>query len=120
MNLRHVKTTLGLEVLKCKSEAGVRRELAMTMVVYNLVCGVIREAAKKQKVSPCRISFKDALTWLCEASAEEPIPRLKVNPVRSRLEPRVLKRRGKGYKLMRRPRKVLRKELRTNQSALAA
>ena len=27
-----------------------------------------------------------------EASADEPIPRLKVNPVQSRLEPRVLKR----------------------------
>lgn len=120
VNLRHVKTTLGLEVLKCKTEKGVRRELAMMVVIYNLVCGVMREAGKKQKVSPCRISFKDALTWLCEASADEPIPRLKVNPVRSRLEPRELKRRGKPYKLMRRPRKVLRDELRAKQSTLAA
>ena len=120
VNLRNLKTTLGLEVLKCKTEKGVLRELAMMVLIYNLVCGVMREAAKKQKVAPSRISFKDALTWLCEASADEPIPRLKVNPVRNRLEPRELKRRGKPYKLMKRPRKKLREELRAKQSTLAA
>jgi len=36
-NLRHLKTTLKLDVLRCKSVMGVLRELAVIVLVYNLV-----------------------------------------------------------------------------------
>ena len=116
MNLRHLKSTLGLEVLKCKSESGVRQELAMMMIVYNLVCGVMRQAGQQQGVGPLRISFKDALDWLSRAKWSDPIPKLRVHPLRSRCEPRVRKRRSKSYKLMNRPRAELRQKLQAKQA----
>src|SRR5438270_13340043 len=36
-NLRHLKTTMNMDVLRCKSEQGVRKELAVFCLVYNLV-----------------------------------------------------------------------------------
>lgn len=116
-NLRDVKTKLNLDVLKCKTKQGILRELAMTVLVYNLVCKVISQAAKQQRVAPERISFKDALDWLSNASANEPIPRLKVNPLRERpSQPRVRKRRPKQYPVMTRPREVLVHELQQQQA----
>lgn len=61
-NLRHLKTTLGLDVLRCKSEQGVRKELAIFSIVYNLVRVVMLEAARRQEVPVARISFADACT----------------------------------------------------------
>jgi hypothetical protein len=79
---------------------------------YNLVRRVMRQAARRQKVLPDRISFIDALRWLQEALPGEELRRLKVNPDRpGRVEPRVRKRRPKQFPLMKKPRAVLRKEL---------
>jgi hypothetical protein len=119
--LRDLKTTLGLDVLKCESEAGVKRELAMMMIIYNLVRRVMAQAATRQRVEPDRVSFIDALDWLSLADAGEEIPRLKINPIRVRPgEPRVRKRRPKEYSLMTRPRDVMRQELQNESQNLAA
>src|SRR4029079_12019970 len=53
-NLRHLKTTLGLDVLHCTTLAGVLKELTMFAVVYNLVRRVMAAAAARQRVSPER------------------------------------------------------------------
>lgn len=45
-DLRHLKTTLGMDVLRCRTEAGVLKELAMFAVVYNLVRVVMAEAGR--------------------------------------------------------------------------
>jgi hypothetical protein len=121
LRLRDLKTTLGLDILKCEGEEGIRRELAMMMIVYNLVCQVMKQAGKRQRVEPERISFIDALDWLSQAEQGEEIPELKVNAQRERpSEPRTRKRRPKEYPLMTQPREVLRRELHNNQSQLAA
>lgn len=110
VNLRHLKQTLGLDVLRCQTLAGVQKELEMMVLVYNLVRRVMLKAAERQGVHPDRISFVDALRWLCESRAGDPLPRLKVNPERSgRAEPRVRKRRPKKFPLMTKPRSKLRK-----------
>jgi hypothetical protein len=112
-NLRHLKTTMKMEVLHCKSVDGVKKEVAVFVLVYNLVRALMLEAAARQKVPLSRISFADALHWLKHAKPEDALPRLVVNPHRpDRLEPRVLKRRRKPYDLMTRPREELRKALR--------
>jgi IS4 transposase len=67
INLRHLKTTMGLEVLKCKTVQGVLKELWIYVLVYNLVCMVMLEAARRQNVAARRISFNDALRWLAHA-----------------------------------------------------
>ena len=112
-DLRHLKTTMKMEVLHCKSVDGVKKEVAVFVLVYNLVRTLMLEAAARQKVPPGRISFADALHWLKHAGPEDALPTLVVTPDRpGRVEPRVLKRRPKPYDLMNRPRDVLRKALR--------
>lgn len=112
INFRHLKTTMGLEVLHCQSVAGVLKELYMFAITYNLVRLVMLEASRRQGVPLERISFIDALRWLRDAQADTRLTPLVVNPARpDRLEPRVLKRRMKEYKLMKKPRHVLRKAL---------
>jgi hypothetical protein len=113
VNFRHLKTTMGMEVLHCQTVAGVLKELYMFALAYNLVRLVMLEASRRQKVRLDRISFIDALRWLRDAGADTKLTPLVVNPLRpNRLEPRVIKRRMKEYSLMKKPRKVLRKALR--------
>lgn len=111
-NLRHLKQTLGMDVLRCESWQGVWKELLVFVLVYNLVRRVMLEAARRQEVDPERISFVDAWRWLREAWRGEELPPLRVNPRRpGRVEPRVKKRRPKPYDLMNKPRSVLRYKL---------
>ena len=112
-NLRHLKTTMKMEVLHCHSVEGVLKELAMFALVYNLVRLVMLEAARRQEVHVERISFIDALRWLRTAQPGTPLPKLVVLPHRpDRHEPRVVKRRPKPYPRMTQPREQLRKKLR--------
>lgn len=111
-NLRHLKITLGLDVLRCKTERGVRKELAVFCIAYNLVRVVMLEAARRQGVPVARVSFADALKWVRHARPGDKLPDLIVNPHRpNRAEPRCKKRRPKQYDLMNKPRDELRRKL---------
>ena len=112
-DLRHLKTTMGMEVLHCRTVEGVLKELWTFLLIYNLVRAVMVVAAKRQKVAVDRISFASALHWMrCAGDGDTP-PRLALVPPRPhRMEPRVKKRRPKEYDLMVRPRAVMREELR--------
>jgi hypothetical protein len=111
-NLRHLKQTMKMDVLRCKSEDGVRKELAVFCLVYNLVRVIMLEAAARQRVGVDRISFADALRWMRHARPGDTLPPLIVNPPRPhRIEPRCRKRRPKQYDLMNKPRSVLRNAL---------
>ncbi len=112
-NLRSLKQTMKMDVLKCKTVDGVLKELTMYAVAYNLVRLTMCEASQRQGVEGDRISFIDALRWLRDGEEGETMPDLVVNPSRpSRCEPRVRKRRPKEYPVMKRPRAELRKLLR--------
>ena len=111
-NLKALKTTMKMDVLRCETVAGVSKELLMFALVYNLVRLVMLEASRRQEVPLDRISFVDALRWLKEARPGVALPKLVVNPDRTgRAEPRVRKRRPKQYPLMTKPRSELRKSL---------
>jgi Transposase DDE domain len=117
-NLRHLKQTLGMDVLRCQTVEGVQKEIMMFALVYNLVRVVMHEAARRQRVATNRISFIDAWRWLRSARPGERLPNLLVNQCRpDRIEPRVRKRRATQYKLMQRPRHELRKALLANKIA---
>jgi hypothetical protein len=118
-NFRHLKQTLRMDVLRCKSLAGVRKELAMYALVYNLIRCVMLEAAQSQEVPVERISFVDAARWLAEAcDGDASVLKLRVNPSRpDRFEPRTTKRRPKEYGRMNQPRAVLRQKLMQQQDA---
>ena len=108
----HLKTTLGMDVLHCETEAGVLKELTVYAIVYNLVRVVMLEASRRQGVPLNRISFVDALRWLSSSPPGTPLPELVVNPHRpGRTEPRCKKRRDKKYPYMKHLRSVLRKRL---------
>ena len=98
--------------VKSRTPEGVRKELAVYCLAYNLVRAVTAEAARRQRVDPGRISFVDAVRWLLSAAPGEAVPALVVNPLRpDRHEPRVVKRRHGSYPVMTKPRGVLRKQL---------
>jgi hypothetical protein len=115
----HLKTTMGMDVLRSETVDGVLKELHVFCLIYNLVRLVMLQAADRQGVPPDRISFIDALRWLATARPGDRLPRLIVNTHRpNRLEPRVRKRRPKEYPLMKQPRKKLRKALATQGDAI--
>ena len=120
--LRDVKTTLGLEQLRCQSPAMVRKELLAGLIAHNLIRCVMAEAAQTHGAELERLSFKgtvDAVRqfsaalaqarnrkmrcalWedLLRAVARDPVP---LRPGRS--EPRAVKRRPKPFPLLNRRR----------------
>lgn len=112
VDLRQVKITLRLDVLRCRSLPGVMKELLALSIIYNLVRRVMQQAAKQQHVAPERISFVDAWRWLRQARPGQEVPPLTVNPERpGRVEPRVRKRRPKQFPVMQKPRAQLRQAL---------
>ena len=114
-NFAHLKTTMGLDVLKCKTVDGVLKEIIVFALIYNLIRLVMIQAARRQQVDIDRVSFIDAARWLAAARDNEPLSLLVVHPHRPyRYEPRVRKRRPKQYPLMQTPRKELRKLLANN------
>jgi hypothetical protein len=88
-NFRHLKQTLRMDVLHCKTVEGVQKELTMYALVYNLVRLVMLHAAQRQEVSVARISFVDAVRWLADAIHGVAELKLRLVPDRpGRFEPR--------------------------------
>lgn len=112
VELRNLKQTMNMDVLHCKSVEGVLKELTIFSLVYNLVRVVMLAAASRQNVPVERISFIDALRWLCHARPGKRLGNLVVLPERpNRFEPRVRKRRPKQFPPMTQPRHILKGKL---------
>ena len=120
LHLRSLKSGMKMGVLRCKSPAMVRREVAMHLLVFDVVRSVMVSAAGKKR-APWRLSFTAAreaveafatrlpsLSPLTRASALEAmrgrIAKEEVDERPGRSEPRVLKRRPKDCKFMTKPR----------------
>jgi hypothetical protein len=115
-NLRHLKQTLRMDVLRTKTVDGVHKELAMYAIVYNLIRLVMLDSARRQNVAVPRISFIDAQRRLRHAIPGAPTRNLIVLPERpGRYEPRVRKRRPKEFDLMQKPRRQLQQDLTRQQ-----
>lgn len=105
-----LKTTLRMRRVKSQTPDGVRKELAVYCLVYNLVRAVMLRAAARQGTTPDRVSFVDALRWLLSAAAPgEDVAPLVINPRREgRDEPRVIKNLRDDYRKMTLPRAQMR------------
>jgi hypothetical protein len=111
-NIRHLKITLGMDELKCKTLEGVRKERMIFLLVYNLIRIAMLQAARRQSANVNRISFADTLAWLRWGDVSV-INDLKINSIRPRrLQPRVLKRAKKQFPYMTIPRGKLNSQLR--------
>jgi Transposase DDE domain len=121
LDLRSLKITLGMDVLRCKSPAMVRKEVWAHLLVYNLIRGVMAQAAEEHGADPRDFSFKGALQALAafaerllEARGEVvadlyewlllTIGAHQVGGRPDRVEPRARKRRPKNYPHLHRPR----------------
>jgi hypothetical protein len=112
LNFRHMKITMRMDVLKCKTVDGVMKELTMFAIAYNLIRSVTAEGARARGVAADRIGFVDALRWLIGPGWGGDVSRIRINPSRpDRVEPRVRKRRPKQYPVMKEPRAELRNRL---------
>lgn len=126
LDIRHIKQTLNLDHLRCKTPGMVRKEFWATVLAYNLIRRLICVAALEANKLPRRISFTRTCALLLaiwpklslgEYSAEEVallvrhIGQMEVPERPGRIEPRVLKRRRHRYPLMRAPRAELTRRL---------
>jgi hypothetical protein len=122
LDIRTLKTTLGMSDLRCLTPFMVEKELWLHCLAYNLVRKVAAQAAQLSGQTPRSISFKatkqallgswDGLSFggpaeddtrvalgLLQALAKE-----KVGDRPGRWEPRAIKRRPKPHKLLKEPR----------------
>ncbi len=89
-NFGHIKTTMKMDVLKCKTVDGVQNELHVFALIYSLVRQVMIAAAVRQEVDVNRISFIDAIRWQKSAEQDDELRDLVALPERpNRYEPRV-------------------------------
>jgi hypothetical protein len=61
LNLRSLKTVMRMDVLRGLTPEMVRKEVAMHLLGYNLIRGIMAEAAREAKIPPRRVSFAGAL-----------------------------------------------------------
>jgi Transposase DDE domain len=121
LDLRSLKTHMHMEMLRTKSPEMVRKEVAAHLLAYNLIRGVMAEAARGEGIKPRAVSFKGAQHTVREFEAvhlydperiERDLPRLvsligrkRVGDRPDRYEPRAVKRRPKPHPLLRMTRK---------------
>ena len=97
-NLRHLKQTLGMDVLRTKTVDGVHQERAMLAIADNRIRLVMVKSADSQNVAVTRMSFIDAQRRLRHAAMGGPLREIAINPDRPhRFDPRVRKRRPQQY-----------------------
>jgi hypothetical protein len=110
-NFNHLKTTMNMNVLRCKSVDGILRELYTFCIVYNLIRTVMMNAAKSLSSGVKQISFIDAMRWLKQSCNNTCFIQILTIPLRpNRREPRAIKRRMKQYDLLIKPRKTYKSE----------
>src|SRR5262245_61994242 len=137
LDLRSLKQTLQMDVLRCKTPELVRKELWTHILAYNLIRTIAAQAATKHGIEPRTISFKGAVQTLeafqpviamrgeddaCREVLYEclldAIATHRVADRPDRYEPRRRKRRPKPYDRLMNPRwqakRDLRKGLREN------
>ena len=136
LDIRSIKVTMGIDVLRAKSPEMVQRELWTALLAYNLIRQTMLASAEQSGCSPRRLSFtaamqKIAAGWVVALLLDEAtfaklidehledIPGHKVGHRPDRIEPRAVKRRPKPHKLLTKPREEARAEM-VDRQTLAA
>lgn len=127
LDLRCLKTTLGMEMLSCRTPAMAMKELRIYLLAYNLVRGLMLRAAIHVDIAPRELSFKHTLQlWLawpsCSARAARQseivlldlVAQRRVGRRPGRIEPRAVKRRPKPYRLLMQHRPLAREQVRAH------
>jgi len=118
LDIRNIKTTLGMETLSCKTPQMGEKEMWVYLLAYNLIRLMMAQSALMADVLPRTLSFKHTLQlWLGwsgnhkQANEQDSISGLlllvaeqSVGNRPGRIEPRAIKRRPKPYPLLTKPR----------------
>jgi Transposase DDE domain/Insertion element 4 transposase N-terminal len=133
LNLRSLKKTLQMDILRCKSPELVRKEVWAHLLVYNLVRAVMAQAAARAGVRPDEVSFTGALQTFnaflpqlgAVRTAEQAqvlwevllwaVGEHRVGDRPDRYEPRRVRRRPKNYPRLNEPRAEARRRLRKRE-----
>ena len=127
LDLRNIKTTMGLETLSCKTPEMVEKEMWVYLLGYNIIRLLMIQSAYMADILPRQISFKHTLQiYLAyrlqgDSSTKKDIDSLCLLIVENtvgnrpgRIEPRKVKRRPKQYKLLQKPRSEERIDIKKN------
>jgi hypothetical protein len=119
---RDIKTSMGMEVLRCKTPGMVHKELEMFFIAYNLIRCLMAQASSRYRVGISWLSFKGTVDSVRQFAAAigqarsrkrqkhvlekllESIARDLLPERFGRYEPRAVKRRPKPFPLLNRPR----------------
>lgn len=125
--IRDIKTTMRMDILRCKTPEMIQKEITLFIIAYNLIRILIWDAVLEKDIEPLRISVagtiaiirqwapmlariqeqdhrNSAIILMMELIADEILPD---RDYRKR-QPRALKRRMKGFQLMTKPRNEFR------------
>lgn len=133
LDIRSIKISLGMDVLRCKTPAMVVKEIWTCLLAYNLIRQSILQAALLAELSPRQISFTAALqkiaaSWgtipVCNQARTQALIEVHLHDLAKhligdrpdRVEPRAIKRRPKPHRLLTKPRTQAKTEL-TNSAA---
>lgn len=136
VDFRTIKATLQMDVLRCKTQAMVEKEIAVYLLAYNLVRWTMAAAATLADVLPRALSFSGAnriLAAFADQLRHAPgkrvtlmasivlshIATLKLPNRPGRIEPRAKKRRPKPLPLLTVPRYIAREEIRRKRALKA-
>jgi Transposase DDE domain len=131
LDLRSLKQTLQMDVLRCKTPELVRKELWTHILAYNLIRTILAQAAHKHHLEPRSLSFKGAIQTL---EAFQPVIALqgeydaarrlslyhilldaiathRVADRPHRYEPRAKKRHHRNFAYLRKPRVQIKREM---------
>jgi len=125
LDLRHIKSTLGMEMLSCKTPAMAQKEIWVYLLAYNLIRLMMAQAAVLAECSPRTLSFKHTLqlwiVWDHRGGTDRDatlrglfvlIAEQRVGNRPGRIEPRAVKRRPKPFPLLTQPRALAREAVR--------
>jgi hypothetical protein len=129
LDLRSIKDVLQMDVLRCKSPEMAEKEIWMHLLAYNVIRGVMAQAAEAHEKRPRQLSFKgtlqtitafqEAMRRAAPADREfllqamlRAIAQQVVGDRFGRVEPRANKRRPKAQRYLTEPRPNARKRLR--------
>jgi Transposase DDE domain len=78
LDLRNIKTTLGMELLRCKTPEMNEKEMWVHLLAYNLIRLLMAQTALNASVHPRRLSFKHTVQIWTDWTSQ----RLSSNPAR--------------------------------------
>jgi hypothetical protein len=133
LDIRAIKITLGMDVLRCKTPEMVRKEMWMCLLAYNLIRQTMLQSARESGHLPRQLSFTAAVqsiaaSWLVIVLSDDSVAASLIEAALAnltdhlvgnrpgRVEPRAVKRRPKPHDLLTKPRAQARAQLLAGKS----